>query len=60
MGITMKVINFKNDGEEISREKNSMLRNKPYYFRKGINWNRVGSTVNFAARVALDGLYSMM
>ena len=50
-----EVINFKNDGEEISREKNSMLRNKPYYFRKGINWNRVGSTVNFAARVSLDG-----
>src|SRR5699024_3696994 len=50
-----EVVLFYNNASGIRRESNSMLRNESYYFKCGINWNRVGSSVNFAARVSLAG-----
>lgn len=54
-GNHVEIVEFYNNAEEIRKEKNSMLRNKEYYFKKGINWNRVGSTVSFAARISEKG-----
>jgi type II restriction/modification system DNA methylase subunit YeeA len=39
------VINLKNNGENIkSKSKNYRLRDKKYYFKKGITWSRVSSS----------------
>ena len=54
-GNHIEIVDFKNNAQNIMTQKNSMLRNKDYYFKKGINWNRVGSSVNFAARISLNG-----
>ena len=54
-GSHFEVVNFKNNGMSIKSEKNSMLRNSSFYFKKGITWNRVGSGVKFAARMASQG-----
>ena len=54
-GSHLDIVNLGNNGFEIRQEKNSMLRNNEFYFKNGITWNRVGSGVNFAARIACSG-----
>ena len=54
-GNHIEVVDFKNNAQNITKQNNSMLRNKSYYFKEGINWNRVGSSMNFAARISLNG-----
>jgi hypothetical protein len=54
-GNHIEVVDFYNNASNIKQEDNSMLRNSEYYFKEGINWNRVGSSVKFAARVSLKG-----
>ena len=54
-GNHLEVVNFHNNAIEMRSEKNSMLRNEDYYFKKGLNWNRVGSNANFAARLSEVG-----
>ncbi|NLN42348.1 MAG: BREX-1 system adenine-specific DNA-methyltransferase PglX, partial [Clostridiales bacterium] len=54
-GNHLEVVDLYDNAINIRQEKNSMLRNSQYYFKKGINWNRVGSSVKFAARVSLSG-----
>lgn len=51
----LELINMYHDAIQIRQEKNAMLRNSDYYFQKGITWNRVGSGVKFAARMACLG-----
>lgn len=43
------LINWENDGFEISNHKGSVLRNPKFYFKKGITWSFISST-NFGAR----------
>lgn len=50
-----EVVNLENNAFEMRSESNSMLRNSNFYFKRGITWNRVGSGVKFAARIALEG-----
>ncbi len=54
-GSHLEVVNFYKNAKEMRSEKNSMLRNEDYYFKKGLNWNRVGSNANFAARISEVG-----
>ena len=54
-GSHLEVVYLKNKGQMMSNEKNSMFRNSDFYFRKGITWNRVGSGIKFAARIAKSG-----
>ena len=53
-GNNLDVINYKNDGRELEKESNSMLRNKLYYFKGGIHWNRL-SQGKFGSRLSLSG-----
>lgn len=49
------IINLKNMGSDIiKKSKNYRLRDKEYYFRKGITWSRISSG-NVAFRKILDG-----
>lgn len=51
----LDVVNLFNNAAEMRKEKNAMLRNSDFYFKKGITWNRVGSGMKFAARIAENG-----
>lgn len=48
------VLNWKNDGHEIKKSKNSNIRNKQYYYKEGITFPRIGSS-NFSARFSPVG-----
>lgn len=50
-----EIVYLNNKAYLISREKNSMLRNKDTYFKSGITWNRIGSPLKFSARITLSG-----
>ena len=41
---------YENNGEKVRSFPNSMLRNEKYYFKKGLNWNRLNSSY-MAARL---------
>jgi len=47
-----EVVNMADNACGIRSEKNAMLRNSEFYFKKGITWNRIGSGIKFAARIA--------
>ncbi len=47
------VINWKNDGEEIKKFDNSVIRNPSFYFKEGMTWNDISSG-KFAMRYS-DG-----
>lgn len=51
----LELVNMHNNAMQIRQEKNAMLRNADYYFKRGITWNRVGSGIKFAARMACPG-----
>ena len=54
-GNNSKVVNLWHDGAEIvAHVKNYRLRDKSYYFRKGITWGRITSS-KIAFREAVDG-----
>lgn len=54
-GNNLKVVNLWHDGYDIQHNvKNFRLRNKAYYFRKGITWGRITSS-NIAFREVIDG-----
>jgi type II restriction/modification system DNA methylase subunit YeeA len=54
-GSHSEVVNLSKEALQISQEPNSLLRNKDFYFRSGITWNRVGNSENFISRIALNG-----
>ena len=47
------VINWKNDGEEIKKFDNSVIRNPSFYFKEGMTWNDISSG-KFAMRYSDD------
>ncbi len=49
-----EVVLFYNDALNIRNTKNSMFRNEKFYFKRGLNWNRVGNNA-FASRISLEG-----
>lgn len=51
----LELVNMYRNAMQIRQERNAMLRNADYYFQKGITWNRVGSGIKFAARLACSG-----
>ncbi len=54
-GNNSKVVNLWHDGAEIKENvKNYRLRDKTYYFRKGITWGRISSS-KIAFRETVDG-----
>ena len=54
-GNNSKVVNLWHDGAEIKENvKNYRLRDKAYYFRKGITWGRISSS-KIAFRETVDG-----
>lgn len=38
------VINWENDGEDVKKQPNSVIRNHKYYFKSGISWSDVSSS----------------
>lgn len=48
------VIDYENEGKNLSATPNAMLRNKDYYFKAGIHWNRL-SNEYFGARLTESG-----
>lgn len=54
-GNHLEVVDFGNGAANIKNEPNSMLRNVNSYFHKGLTWNRVGSGMKFATRIAKEG-----
>ena len=38
------VIYWKDDGQDVKKEKKSVIRNERFYFREGISWKRIGSS----------------
>lgn len=54
-GNNLKIVNLWHDGYDIQRNvKNFRLRDKTYYFRKGITWGRITSS-SIAFREVIDG-----
>ncbi len=50
-----KVINWENDGFELSNFEKAYIRAKEYYFSEGISWTKISSS-NFGVRYAPVGL----
>ena len=48
------VVDWYNDGETIKSLPDSTIRNSAYYFKKGITFPRIGSSI-FMARIAIEG-----
>ena len=48
------IIDYEGEGGNLSATPNAMLRNKNYYFREGIHWNRL-SNEYFGARLTEQG-----
>lgn len=48
------VIDYEDEGKNLSATSNAMLRNKDFYFRAGIHWNRL-SNEYFGARLTESG-----
>jgi hypothetical protein len=48
------VINYSGDGATLLATKKAMLRNRGYYFKHGVHWNRL-SNEYFGARVSEEG-----
>ena len=45
-GNTNNIINWKNNGEEVKKEKGSVIRNEKFFFTKGFSWKRISSGTN--------------
>lgn len=48
------VVLWGENGESIRREKSSVIRNEPYYYKEGISWKRIG-TSTFNLRYLPEG-----
>ncbi|MEZ9494542.1 BREX-1 system adenine-specific DNA-methyltransferase PglX [Vibrio splendidus] len=53
-GNSLEVINYYHNGSLLTQTPGAMLRNKDFYLKKGIHWNRM-SMGNFAARISENG-----
>lgn len=53
-GNISEIIYWKNNGEEVRKEKGSVIRNEGFYFKKGISWKRITSSIN-TIRVLNEG-----
>ena len=40
------LVRWDNDGYLIKQEKSSVIRNSKYFFKEGISWKRIGSSIN--------------
>ncbi len=50
-----KIINWKNDGEDIKKYEKAYIRAQNFYFNEGISWTKISSS-NFGVRYAPNGL----
>lgn len=53
-GNISEVIYWKNNGEDVRKEKGSLIRNEKFFFKKGISWKRITSGNN-TIRVLNEG-----
>ncbi|WP_406543158.1 BREX-1 system adenine-specific DNA-methyltransferase PglX [Clostridium ljungdahlii] len=53
-GNNIYIVNWENDGYEIKNFKKSVVRNENYYFREGITWTLISSSL-FGVRISPNG-----
>lgn len=44
-GNNLFVVNWENEGQEVKETGRATIRNEDFFFRKGIEWNRIGSSI---------------